>query len=146
MNHPPTPRLAALAVLAAGALLVAVLVAPIALAQQGKPHVEIALATDSRAELTQKDVFPVTTGAIFVYAMLDELPAGARVSAAWIALKTDQLQDNTKFQDTTKTMGPGTFQYFFNFKPQKGWPIGTYRVDISINGHVGKSVSFRVAK
>ena len=115
-------------------------------AQQGKAHVEQALATDNKNELTEKVSFPAATGTIYVYAMLDELPSAAKVSAAWVALKTDQLEDNTKFHETFKTMGPGTFQYFFNFKPAKTWPVGTYRVDISIGGRVEKSVHFRVTK
>lgn len=129
------------------ALAVAALLVPLAAsAQQGKAHVEQALTTDDKNELTDKTTFPSTTGSIYVYTMLDELPAGAKVSVAWIALKTDQLDDNTKFHETTKSMGPGTFQYFFNFKPAKTWPIGTYRVDVAIGGRVEKSLSFKVVK
>jgi hypothetical protein len=129
------------------ALAVAALLLPLrAAAQQGKAHVEQALVTDDKNELTEKISFPASTGTIYVYAMFDELPAAAKVSVAWIALKTDQLDDNSRFHETTKSMGPGTFQYFFNFKPAKTWPIGTYRVDLLINGRVEKSLSFRVTK
>ena len=116
------------------------------LAQQGKSHVETAFATDDKNDASEKTSFPASAGTLYVYAMLDELPSAAKVSAAWVALKTDQLEDNTKFHETFKTMGPGTFQYFFNFKPAKTWPVGTYRVDISIGGRVEKSVHFRVTK
>ncbi len=115
-------------------------------AQAGKAHVETAFATDSKSDLSEKGTFSPGVGTIYVYAMLDELPPATKVGATWIALKTDSLEDNTRIGETVKTMGPGTFQYFFNWKPPKLWPVGSYRVDVSINGKVEKSVPFKVAK
>ena len=128
-------------------ILVAVLLLPIGnvSGQTTAIRVRSAVATDDKNNVTERTLFPASTGTIYISTTLSDLPAGAKVSASWVAIKTDQLEKNTKFHETTKQMGPGSFRYFFNFKPAKSWPIGTYRVDISVNGTVERSVQFQVS-
>jgi hypothetical protein len=94
-------------------------------------------------------VFAPDAPKIVLHAQIQDMPKGAKVSADWIAVKTNAAPANYKIDSATYELdndmptGEATFDLS---RPNAGWPVGDYRVDVSINGKVVKSPEFKVAK
>jgi hypothetical protein len=80
----------------------------------------IIVSTEKDADTTQ-DSFAPDTPKIFVSAELTEdVPAGSTVNIVWISV------------DSALT------------KPNSGWPVGTYKIEFSVDGKPMESVGFAV--
>jgi hypothetical protein len=128
------------------AILAGAFVLLAATAAQADPHIgQTALAlVDSN---TAQDVFKPDTPKIVLHAELVDMPDGTKVAADWIAEKTDAAPANYKIDSaeivTTKAINEASFSMT---KPDAGWPVGDYRVDLSIDGKPATSVKFTVAQ
>jgi hypothetical protein len=71
---------------------------------------------------------------------------GAKVGADWIAEKTGGAPPNFKIDGAELTLNGEDEATFSLSKPNAGWPVGAYRVDLSVNGEKAKSVTFEVAE
>ena len=94
-------------------------------------------------------VFTPDTAKIVLHAKILDMPAGTKLTAAWIAVKTDVAPANYEIisaEVETKQAAASDEAEFFLTKPDTGWPIGDYKVDLSINGQVATSITFKVAK
>ena len=94
-------------------------------------------------------VFTPDTPKIVLHAKILDMPAGTKLTAAWIAVKTDVAPANYEIISAdveTKLTAASDDAEFFLTKPDAGWPMGDYKVDLSINGQVATSVSFKIAK
>ena len=108
---------------------------------------ELTLGTSKEATGAQQRVFSPDTPKIFVNAQLLNVANGVLVRGDWIAEKTDVAPANYKIDSAEMTVN--TFQNVANFslsRPDAGWPVGDYRVDLFVNGKVDKTVRFRVEK
>ena len=93
------------------------------------------------------DVFAPDTASIFLHAELLDMVDGTKLSGTWIAEKTDAAPPNYKIDSTTLAAGGNMKEATFSItKPNAGWPVGDYRVDMTINGQTVKSAKFRVEK
>ena len=107
---------------------------------------DLAVATESRENISQHDVFAPSTAKIYVVYKVT-LPKASRVKASWITEKVDGYAENQKFSDSISNVQAGTFMgAFANGRPGAAWPLGAYRVDLYVDDKLEKSVRFKVSK
>lgn len=88
--------------------------------------------------------FAPDTSRISVHLQLLDTAANDTVEARWIAVKTAAASDYL-ITTATLTLGAGMREANFSLaKPADGWPAGSYRVDVRINGQQAESVPFDV--
>jgi hypothetical protein len=116
-------------------------------AQAAEPHFGDLVFSASAESGDAKDVFATDTPKIYLRAELEDVDQDTKVSAAWIAEKTDAAPPNYKIDSTDLTAKSGMDVATFSLsKPNAGWPAGDYRVELSINGKPATSAHFKVAK
>jgi hypothetical protein len=124
-------------VIAAGMLLAAA-------AWAGEPRFEGMVLSDSKGGAA-KNVFSPKTAKVFLTGKLQDMPAGAKVKAVWIAEKTKAAPPNYQIDATEHTTSRGTNNASFALNgPSAGWPVGDYRVDLFINGKPAGTQRFSV--
>ena len=121
-----------------GAFAVAVAMAVMmTVAAQAAGFSNIVIADSKDAAETQAS-FATDTPEIFLTADMDEVAVGSTVTVHWIAVDTHgvapanydiaavdlKITDGVNILDSNLT------------KPTNGWPVGTYRVDIAVDGAV----------
>jgi len=93
-----------------------------------------------------QQVFKPDAPKIVLHAQLLDAPKGTTVAADWIAEKTGGAPPNYKI-DSAELTTTGEDELEFSLsKPTTGWPLGDYRVDLTIGGEQAKSAHFRVAE
>jgi hypothetical protein len=112
---------------------------------QEKAGIHTAYATETQDLQQPKDVFGTETPKVYISYILGDVPHTAVLKAVWIAEKLAGVQENSKIAESKKaaTYNNGQFSYS---KPTKGWPTGTYRVELYIDDKLEKTVKFKVAK
>jgi hypothetical protein len=100
-------------------------------------------APDSK---TAQDQFRPDAAKVVLHAELMDVPEGVKLGATWIAEKTSVAPPNYKI-DSAELVAEGTNEASFSLsKPDAGWPVGDYRVDLSIDGKTVKSAHFSVVE
>ena len=83
------------------------------------------------------DSFAPDTAVIYLHTEFKGVARGSTITATWIAEKADGVAPETKVVSSDVTIGTQENQVDFSVtKPDKGWPTGSYRVDISVDGKV----------
>ena len=78
-------------------------------------------------------------------AKLVDVPSGSTLKSEWIAEKTKVAPPNYKIDGAEVKVGPLMNNVDFNMsKPNAGWPVGDYRVDLFINGKPAGNAKFQV--
>ena len=94
-----------------------------------------------------KATFKPDTAKVHIRAKLVDVPAGAELTADWIAVKAEGAPPNYKIDSAVNRVGKDMTQYHGSFsKPNTGWPVGEYRVELFIDGKPVKRATFKVAK
>jgi hypothetical protein len=90
--------------------------------------------------------FAPDTAQIFLHAGLVDVASGSKLGSTWIAEDTGGAAPaNFKIDSVEVTAGALTNVTTFSLsKPNAGWPVGTYRVDLSIDGKPAGSAHFKV--
>ena len=103
--------------------------------------------SDNHENDDPKSTFATDTPKIFLNAELIDFDGGEKVSGAWIAEKTDAAPPNYKIDSVDLTVGDSMNVATFSLsKPNAGWPVGDYRVDLTINGKPAGVARFKIAK
>jgi len=71
---------------------------------------------------------------------------GTKVQGTWVsvdAIETPNYQIDSS-EVVTKAQGDARVHFQIS-KPQKGWPVGSYRLDINVDGKFITSIPFSVA-
>ena len=125
-------------------LLAAALFAVSAAAQAAGDHIgRTALVVDTGTEV--QEVVAPDTPKIVLHIELKGAEAGAKVTGTWIAVKTDVAPPNYKIDEAVLTLDSTLDEAEVALsKPDAGWPVGTYKVEVSYNGTVEKTVPFSV--
>ncbi len=85
----------------------------------------------------QKDTFHAVT-------KIENAPANTTFKATWYAVDVGEAADPNTQIDSTEITSEGSRYLDFNLTPNSGWPTGSYRVEISVNGKLDQVVEFTV--
>lgn len=140
--------------IALAALAVAVLGAGVSAAEEKSPpsasvgsHFKLAMITNDKYSQDEKGVFAPDAPKVFaVYRVI--AGQGTKVKAAWFAEKVPGLEPKTKLAENETTFSSkGEFIGSFTCsKPPQGWPLGTYSVNLYMDGVLKKTLGFRIEK
>jgi hypothetical protein len=110
----------------------------------GDVKVDITLATD--VEGVPVTSFSSDTTTLYAMFQTKGIKAGDKVRGALIAEDVGNVAPaNTKVADKTLTLDENTDDGDFYFsKPDNGWPVGKYRIDIYVNEQLAGSVKFTI--
>jgi hypothetical protein len=117
-------------------------------ARAAGPHLKIAMVTSDKYSRTEQTVFSSDFPRIFAVYQVADAAQGTKLKAVWFAEKVEGLDAKTKINEGESTFSAkGEYMGAFSCpKPPKGWPAGAYLVEISVDGAVRKTLSFRVDK
>ncbi len=109
---------------------------------------QAAFTAENREAQTEKTVFSPTVPKIYVIYMLADAEKGDKIKIVWIAEKVEGVDPNSKMGERELPIQQaGSFMGATSYpKPASGWPLGTYRVELSIDGKIDKTLTFKVAK
>ena len=90
--------------------------------------------------------FTPNTPKIYLHAGLEDMPSGTKLSSTWIAEDTHgAAPPNYKIDSVEFNVGGIVNVATFSLsKPNAGWPVGKYRVDLFINGKASGTAHFTV--
>jgi len=106
----------------------------------------IIVSTEKDADTTQ-DSFAPDTPKIFVSAELTEdVPAGSKVNIAWISVDSGGAAPPNYKIDEVNLDITSIINHVDSAltKPNSGWPVGTYKIEFSVDGKPMESVGFAV--
>jgi hypothetical protein len=109
------------------------------------PHLEGLAVSDSK-DGDSMESFPPTTPKIFGHAGLVDVPSGAKIVVSWIAVDTKGVAPaNYKIDSAEFTAGMIDNTATFDLsKPNNSWPVGKYRVEVTIDGKPAGSQKFEI--
>lgn len=113
-------------------------------ARAGTPKIEAAIAKDQDSRPT--DAFAPDVPELYAFFRSTGTKAGDTLRAVWIAddVGTAAPKD-TKINESTLTADKDNFFGAFSVsKPEKGWPLGKYRVDFYAGDQVATSINFTI--
>ena len=93
-------------------------------------------------------VFTPDTPMITLQAEILEMPIGTKLTATLVAVKTDAASPNYEIASADLEINHESASDQTSFtlsKPDAGWPVGDYKVSLSINGQVATSLLFKIA-
>jgi len=94
---------------------------------------------------TQLVTFAPDTAKISVFVELLTPKVGDKIEAKWIAVKTSGAAPGYVIDTSVTPVTAGVQEVDSHLsKPTAGWPTGDYKVDVSVNGQLAKSVPFTV--
>jgi hypothetical protein len=92
-----------------------------------------------------KTTFKTDTPKIYLHANLADVKSGSMLKGDWIAVKTKVAPPNYRIDGTELKVGPLMNQVDFNMsKPNAGWPVGDYRIDLFIDGKPAGNMKFKI--
>lgn len=111
-------------------------------------HLKLAIITSDKYSQDEKSVFAPDAPKIFAVYRVVAGP-GLKVKAVWYAEKVAGLEPKTKITENPETTFSARGEYISSFpctKPPQGWPIGSYVVNLYMDGVLKKTLGFRVEK
>lgn len=113
----------------------------------GSPHYSDLKLSDAEDGDTVESFAP-DTAKIYLHAGLIDTPAGTKLTSTWVAEDTNGAAPaNYKIDSVDLTVAPPINVATFSLsKPTAGWPVGTYRVDLFIDGKEAGTMHFKVEK
>ena len=73
---------------------------------------------------------------------LANAPDDTTLKAVWTAISAEGTDPNFLIDESELTSGDGTIT--FNLTNDQLWPIGTYKVDLYLNGELDRALTFEV--
>lgn len=125
------------------AIVLFLLASAVALAGDGQ-FVQTALCVEG--DSAARTVFSPDTAVIVLRAEMIDMPVGTKLSATWVAMKAEGAPENYEIGSADLEIKQASHKASFTLsKPDKGWPVGDYKVSLSINGQVATSLHFKIA-
>ena len=118
-----------------------------ALAYAASPHYsDMKLSDEEDGDAMES--FAPDTPKIYLRAGLIDTPAGTKLTSTWVAEDTNGAAPaNYKIDSVDLTVAPPINIATFSLsKPNAGWPVGSYRVDLFIDGRAAGTMHFKVEK
>jgi opacity protein-like surface antigen len=110
-------------------------------------HFKLAIITSDKYSQDEKGVFAPDAPKVFAVYRVIAGP-GLKVRASWFAEKVAGLEPKTKLAEN-ETAFSTKGEYIGSFtcsKPPQGWPVGSYSVNLYMDGVLKKTLGFRVEK
>jgi hypothetical protein len=102
-------------------------------------------STDGVQSDENKWSFAPQVSGVSAVAILKDVKAGTKLKGSWIAVKTASASnhelDSAEFE--LKEDGVGTGQFDIS-RPENGWLAGQYRIDVYVDGQLGRSAFFEI--
>lgn len=126
------------------AIAVALFTLPFAATAQAAKFDNIVIASTENATESET-TFAADTAKLFLSANLSEASSGAKVTIQWISVDSHGVAPaNYKIDEVNLTITNENIITSTLTKPTNGWPVGTYRVDLAVDGTVDGSIDFEV--
>lgn len=94
---------------------------------------------------TAQTEFPADTPVIYISTDLVDIPATSTITFSWISVDSHGVAPaNYTIDKVDLHVGENNEANSQFSKPTAGWPVGTYRVDLAIDGTVAESAPFSV--
>ena len=90
------------------------------------------MATDE-AGTNRTNVFS-TTDDFYVFFDVNDIEPGTQFQSRWYALNIDGQDPNEAFQTIDYTYEEGIGNIYFQLTNSDGWPAGSYKVEVYMNG------------
>ena len=92
------------------------------------------------------DRFKPDSPSIHAVLVLEGAKAGSKVQGTWVSVDAIEAPNYQIDSSEVLTKAEGDARVHFQIsKPQKGWPVGKYRLDVSVDGKFVTSITFSVA-
>jgi hypothetical protein len=126
-------------------LVAAVAFCVTALAYAGAPRYDAPTLSDSD-DGEAKESFTPDIAKIYLHAGLVDVASGSKLGSTWIAEDTGgAAPPNYKIDSVELTAGALINVATFSLSnPTAGWPVGAYRVDLSIDGKAAGTAHFKI--
>lgn len=131
----PAPAAAApTAAAGAAAFATAPATAPAPASSTASAHIVQAMTFPGDGNVPPQTAFAADTPKIVLGIEVRDVKAGDTLTAAWIAEKTEAAPANFAIASVAVPLGASPTVASSLTKPNAGWPVGQYRVDVSYNG------------
>ncbi len=99
--------------------------------------------SDTKQPINPTTVFP--SNAVFhAVVATQNAPANTKIRATWYAVDVGNVAPPNTLIDSSELMTDGSRDIDFTLSPNSVWAVGTYRVEIAVNGNVEQVVNFSV--
>ncbi|UCI17910.1 hypothetical protein FJ970_22795 [Mesorhizobium sp. B2-1-8] len=118
--------------------------AALSLPAQAAGFDNIVLSATKDGETSQSN-FPADTPVIYVSADLVDIAPTSKITFSWVSVDSHgAAPENYTIDKVDLDVGANNEADSQLTKPTAGWPAGTYRVDLAIDGTVADSVPFSI--
>lgn len=110
----------------------------------GDAKVKVAIAVDS--DTRPATVFAPNTPKLYAFILTEGTEKGDKARGVWIAEDTNGAAPaNYKIDEAIITGDKDDFRGAFSMtKPNNGWPVGQYRVDVFLDDELAGSTKFQI--
>jgi hypothetical protein len=103
------------------------------------------VVSTTKDDTTSQTNFPVDTPALYVSADLVDIASTSKITFSWISIDSHGVAPaNYVIDKVDLDVGTNNHADSQLTKPTAGWPVGTYRVDLAIDGVVADTVPFSI--
>lgn len=103
------------------------------------------ITTTDEMGTQNSDTFAPDTAAIHARGTVENVPNGDKIRGVWICTKSEAAPPDFKIDEATVTVGPMMNTVTFTIsKPNKGFPVGEYRIEIYWNDKLVQTKKFEV--
>jgi len=90
--------------------------------------------SDNKEDKTPMTEFKTDTAEIFIFFGLENIKSGSKIKGVWICEKAKDIPENFKIDEASVDVGMiDNMGNFSLSKPNKGWPVGDYRVELYVD-------------
>lgn len=103
--------------------------------------------TDNEDEKPPKTEFKPDTAKIWVFFGLENVKTGSKIKGVWICEKAPDIPPDFKIDEASVDIGMiDNMGNFSLSKPNNGWPVGDYRVELYVDDKKIHEHKFKVVK
>jgi hypothetical protein len=91
----------------------------------------------------QTNVFSSTDPTFYCFFDLNNAPESTVVKGVWTLVSADGYESNSEI-DSAEVTGSDDYYYFSLDRSTDAWPIGSYKIDLYIDGNLVETLEFEV--
>jgi predicted small secreted protein len=94
-------------------------------------------------DLDQSDVFSPSDPTFYCFFDLNNAPDSTVVKGVWTLVSAEGYESNSEI-DSAEVTGSDDYYYFSLDRSTDAWPVGTYKIDLYIDGSLVETLEFEV--